>query len=61
MNRSTVLTTLMLALPLAAQQSANVGEKVPDFSFPQFLNGDGRQSLKDFFGQPVMIDIWGTH
>jgi hypothetical protein len=53
--------SLLLALPLTAQQRANVGEKVPDATFPTFLNGDGRQSLAEFFGQPVMIDIWGTH
>jgi hypothetical protein len=56
-----VLAAALLALPLTAQQRANVGEQVPDFTFPAFLNGDGRQSLADFFGQPVMIDIWGTH
>jgi len=54
------LMSLLLALPLAAQNTA-VGDKVPDTKFPTFLNGDGRQSLAEFFGQPVMIDVWGTH
>jgi hypothetical protein len=52
--------SLLLALPLSAQNTA-VGDKVPDTRFPTFLNGDGRQSLAEFFGQPVVIDVWGTH
>jgi len=61
---------LLLALPLtaqtpptepAAQKRATVGQKVVDTQFPQFLNGDGRQKLADFFGQPIVIDEWGTH
>ncbi len=52
---------LLLTLPMAAQQRASVGEKIPETTFPQFLNGDGRQNLSEFFGQPIMIDIWGTH
>ena len=54
------LMSLLLALPLAAQNTA-VGDTVPDTKVPTFLNGDGRQSLAEFFGQPVMIDVWGTH
>jgi thiol-disulfide isomerase/thioredoxin len=46
---------------VVAQQRANVGEKVPDVAFPAFVNGDGRQKLSDFFGQPVVIDMWGTN
>lgn len=61
MKHQVVLASLLLSLAATAQQRANVGEKVPDFAFPQFLNGDGRQSLSEFFGQPVLIDIWGTH
>lgn len=61
MNRLFAFAPLLLTLPLAAQQRAGVGEAIPDFTFPRFLNGDGRQSMKEFFGQPVMIDIWGTH
>lgn len=52
--------SLVLALPLCAQNTA-VGDKVPDTKFPTFLNGDGRQSMAEFFGQPVMIEVWGTH
>jgi hypothetical protein len=51
----------LVALPLAAQARAEVGQKIPDHTFPTFLNGDGRQAISEFFGQPVMIDIWGTH
>jgi hypothetical protein len=61
MKHGLVLSSLLLALPVAAQQRANVGDKVPDVTFPTFLNGDGRQALAEFYGQPVMIDIWGTH
>lgn len=61
MNPRILLTAALLVLPLAAQQRANVGDKVPDAKFPTFLNGDGRQNLADFYGQPVVIDQWGTH
>ena len=50
-----------MAATAAAQQTANVGDKIPDATFPLFLNGDGRQSLAEFYGQPVVIDLWGTH
>ena len=61
---------LFLTLPLSAQteqkaqpeqKRASVGQKVVDAQFPQFINGDGRQNLADFFGQPIVIDEWGTH
>ena len=61
MRSRILLAAALLALPVAAQKVANVGEKVPEFTFPQFQNGDGRQSLADFYGQPVVIDFWGTH
>jgi hypothetical protein len=56
-----MFTAAVLALPLVAQERAQVGQKVPDTTFPAFLNGDGRQKLSEFFGQPVMIDLWGVH
>ncbi len=52
---------LLLTLPVAAQKRASVGDQVPEFAFTNFLNTDGRQSLGDFFGSPVMIDFWGIH
>lgn len=61
MNRRFFLVPLLLALPAAAQKRAAVGEQVPEFSFTTFQNGDGRQSLAEFFGTPVMIDFWGVH
>ncbi|MCA8953381.1 MAG: hypothetical protein KDE27_27965 [Planctomycetes bacterium] len=65
MKRSqTLVAAVALAatsLPLVAQQRAAVGEAVPDTTFPEFLNGDGRQKLSEFYGQPVVIDQWGTH
>jgi hypothetical protein len=56
-----MFTAAALVLPLVAQERAQVGQKVPDATFPTFLNGDGRQKLSEFYGQPVMIDQWGTH
>jgi len=50
----------LLLLPVAAQQPT-AGAKAADCTFPQFVNGDGRQQLSDFYGQPVVIDQWGTH
>jgi hypothetical protein len=61
MRTQIVLSALLAAVPLGAQQRASVGESVPDVEFPQFLNGDGRQKLSDFFGQPVVIDRWGRN
>jgi hypothetical protein len=39
---------------------AGAQEKVGDFDFQNLLNGDGRTSLSEFFGQPVLLDWWGT-
>lgn len=60
--RFLILTAALgcLLSPLAAQQ-ATVGAKAADCTFPSFLNGDGRQKLSDFYGQPVVIDQWGTN
>lgn len=57
-----LLATLFALSPLlAAPQDPKVGAKVADVTFPQLLNGDGRQKLSEFYGQPIVIDIWGTH
>ena len=56
-----VLAAQLAAVPLAAQQRANVGDKVPEVQFAALLNSDGRQKLSDFYGSVVMIDKWGTH
>lgn len=61
MKHSLSIALMLLAAPLAAQKVASVGEALPEFAFPKFLNGDGRQSISEFYGQPVMIDFWGTH
>ena len=61
MRTTHLIPAILLALPLAAQQRAAVGQSVPDVTFPNFLNGDGRQKLSDFYGQPVMIDLWGRN
>jgi len=47
-------------LALCAGAQARVGEPVPDFRFPDFIQGDGRQSLKEFYGSPVLVEFWGT-
>ncbi len=60
MSKTSLLAVLALALPLTAQ-NIKVGDKVTDTHFPTFLNGDGRQNLADFYGQPVVIDCWGVH
>ena len=59
MKTHSLVTAALLCLPVLAQQRAAVGEQVPDLTFPDFLNGDGRQKLSDFFGQPIVIDRWG--
>ncbi|MCB9879052.1 MAG: hypothetical protein H6835_15765 [Planctomycetes bacterium] len=56
-----VLAAQLATVPLAAQQRANVGDKVPEVQFASLLNSDGRLKLSDFRGSVVMIDLWGTH
>ena len=46
--------------PAAPAKPAAVGEPVPDFEFPAFWNGDGRQKLSEFYGQPILVEFWGT-
>jgi len=45
----------------APKAAERVGDRVPEFAFPEFLNGDGRQTLSAFRGSPLLIDFWGTH
>ncbi|MBM4062452.1 MAG: TlpA family protein disulfide reductase [Planctomycetes bacterium] len=61
MKHPILRAALLLALPAPAQQRAAVGETVPEFSFATFLDGDGRQKLSDFRGQPVAIVFFGMH
>ncbi|MCC6673120.1 MAG: hypothetical protein IT458_18790 [Planctomycetes bacterium] len=55
---------LALCAALAAQDGrpapARIGDPVPDFAFPTLHNGDGRVSLHEFQGRPVLLDFWGT-
>ncbi|MEZ6035957.1 MAG: hypothetical protein R3F29_00660 [Planctomycetota bacterium] len=56
-----LLAAQLAAVPLAAQQRADVGDQMPEVAFPDFINSDGRQKLSDFYGSVVIIDRWGTH
>jgi hypothetical protein len=60
MKHAVLFAAIAFAVPSLAQKHAEVGQQVPDVTFPTFLNGDGRQKLSEFFGQPVVIDQWGT-
>ncbi len=55
-----LLAILALTSTVLSQGPA-VGDKVADVTFPTLINGDGRQSLAEFYGQPVVIDQWGIH
>lgn len=54
--RSTLAWTLVgfVLAAVAPAQRAEPGEPVPDFTFAEFLNGDGRQKLSDFRGETVL-------
>lgn len=60
MRLASSLALLALCAPAQAQGPA-VGDKIADCTFPTLINGDGRQTLAEFFGQPVFIEQWGTH
>jgi hypothetical protein len=38
-----------------------VGEIIADYTFKNFISGDGRTSMKDFRGNVILVDWWGTH
>lgn len=65
LSATAVLALLATLLPAQGQTAARAAEKigdlVPEFTFPEFWNGDGRQSLSEFRGSPILIDFWGTH
>jgi hypothetical protein len=55
----------ILASPSRAQDAnppkpakAALGEQVADYQFPALVGGDGRSKLSDFFGQPVLVEVW---
>lgn len=60
MRLASSLVLLALCVSARAQDPA-VGDKIADCTFPTLINGDGRQALAEFFGQPVFIEQWGTH
>jgi hypothetical protein len=61
MRKHIAIAAMLLALPLAAQKRAAVGETMSEFSFGKLLENDGRTGLADCYGYPVMIDFWGVH
>jgi len=38
-----------------------VGEITLDYTFKNFMTGDGRTSLKELRGNVVLLDWWGIH
>jgi len=64
MNQLTALIlTASFSVGLLLGQAAKVGEEVRDMTFPEFNQGDGRQKLSEFRGQPVLVvtfaDVFG--
>ena len=51
------------APPKTAAQGAvpEIGELTLDYTFKNFITGDGRTSMMDFRGSVVLVDWWGTH
>jgi len=45
----------------APNTTPDVGDIVADYTFRNFISGDGRTSMKDFRGSVVLLDWWGTH
>ena len=52
---------MVVVLTTAALAQLKVGELVPDKTFAQMLNSDGRKSMAELKGSPVLIDWWGNH
>jgi hypothetical protein len=51
------------AAPKLATQGATpaVGEITLDYTFQNFISGDGRTSMKELRGNVVLVDWWGIH
>ncbi len=60
MRTATFVALLALVAAVPAQGPA-IGDKVADVTFPTLRNGDGRQRLAEFYGQPIVLDQWGIH
>lgn len=60
---SRLLRTLGAAAVLAVSLLAQlkVGDPSPDKVFSQVLNSDGRKSMAELKGSPILIDWWGNH
>jgi hypothetical protein len=52
---------LASAVRVDAQGAVGVGQKVPDRTFTQLLNNDGRMSMDSFRGKVIAVDFWGNH
>ncbi len=63
MNLSRFLRTLGAAavVAVAAFAQLKVGDPSPDKVFSQVLNSDGRKSMAELKGSPILIDWWGNH
>jgi hypothetical protein len=67
--RHSILTPGLIGLAVLAlgagamgqSTTVKVGEKVPDATFTELLNNDGRKTLAEFRGNVVLFDGWGTH
>ena len=57
------IALVAIAARAGAQQggAVAVGQKVPDKTFTQLLNNDGRQSMESLRGKVVVVDFWGNH
>lgn len=52
-------TMVVLSATVFAQ--LKVGEATPDKTFGQMINTDGRKSMAELKGSPILIDWWGNH
>jgi hypothetical protein len=41
--------------------AALVGKTAPEITVSDWINGDGRTTLKDFRGEVVLLEFWKTH
>jgi len=59
MRKLGALAGLLVFLPVA--RADLVGKEAPEISVKEWINGDGRTSLKDFRGEVVLLEFWQSH